>query len=87
MFTFKRKSSVAGIKCQALKLLDNTAFCDQLPLSQRCPTFSGKNATTVMVGWLIGRMCEHQNKWYTYTAKLLCNFYSTQNVQIWPQAT
>ena len=57
---------MAGIKCWALKLLDNTAYCKQVPLNQRCPTFSGKNATTVMVDWFIGRMCEHRDKWYTH---------------------
>jgi hypothetical protein len=41
-------------KVPGTKLLDNTAYCDHLPLNQRCPIFSGKNATTDMVGWFMG---------------------------------
>jgi hypothetical protein len=34
-------------KVLGTKLLDNTDYCENLPLNQRCPTFSGKNATTI----------------------------------------
>jgi hypothetical protein len=34
-------------KVLGTKLLDNTAYCEHLPLNQRCPNFSDKNATTI----------------------------------------
>jgi len=33
-----------------------------------------QRATTLIVGWFAGHMCKNDNKWYTDSCKLLCNF-------------
>ena len=59
-----------------LILINTISVHLELCVSER-PIFRLQRTTPFILGCFVGRTCKNNNRWYTKSYKLLCNFYST----------